>query len=917
MSTKTTLKRIALVAVSALGFGLLSVVPARAAVTFTSITVGTLPAFRVGETATIPVTVNMSDNLAADTITISAKITSAPISGGLQAVNNGISVLGYTAAATQDSDSSQRLWFGQSNGALGAAHKDKSNYTFGPLSTTSGAYANGNSYSGIFCSTSTAGTLVGAGSTGCVVAAAEEETIGADDTLSKTFYLSVKPDVAGSYSLIISVDDLPTAGTGTQVAADRSYVAGNTHTTLSFTASSTAPAKIVMTNSGSHPISSDYGSLVKISLQDSSGNPAMITGDEAIAVTVSGGYVVKAGLSSNNFSSGTMGTATTATLGRADFLNGIGFVNVLGSARGTVTVTATGAGTLASSVASSHTLTATYASTLTSETLTFTGSTTGWDNTSGANWDIKSTATSSTLKWTHADLGLDYASVIVTDKGAISGLTNKTGNTLIFNRAMTIADDALSTSLTLTHSALGDDAGTYLVDLEDVTFAEITVSGETAVGSDVAISPSAISSATGATNAISATVTDQFGNVMVGVAVTVTVAGRNSARASETLITNSEGVVTASIVDSGTTGVSDVVTFTSGSDSSTSTITYGTYTVSTVLLTTPNTTTTGADEYPVDAEDIYASDGAEGSLQTVTATVKDANGLVMSGIPVTFTVAGTGVAITSTTAVTRYTNASGQASVSVYAWLAGTYTVTATAGGVTDTAPVIFAQETATEARSISASVSGNTITATVKDRFGNTIAGVPVKVTRTAGAGYFGSATTAEANTGTDGTVTFVVTGGSATVTVGFTTSTYGQSDALAGLIDGTTATNVFTAYTAGTANTDEEGVGDTFSAAGINSVSVSVSASDPATEAATAASDAALEAIDAANAATDAANLAAEAADAATVAAEEARDAADAATAAVEALASEVATLIAGLKAQITTLANTVAKIAKKVKA
>jgi hypothetical protein len=90
-----------------------------------------------------------------------------------------------------------------------------------------------------------------------------------------------------------------------------------------------------------------------------------------------------------------------------------------------------------------------------------------------------------------------------------------------------------------------------------------------------------------------------------------------------------------------------------------------------------------------------------------------------------------------------------------------------------------------------------------------------------------------------------------------------------------------------------------------------------DASTAAASAATDAALEAIDAANAATDAANLAAEAADAATVAAEEARDAADAATAAVEALATEVATLMAALKAQITTLANTVAKIAKKVKA
>ena len=105
-------------------------------------------------------------------------------------------------------------------------------------------------------------------------------------------------------------------------------------------------------------------------------------------------------------------------------------------------------------------------------------------------------------------------------------------------------------------------------------------------------------------------------------------------------------------------------------------------------------------------------------------------------------------------------------------------------------------------------------------------------------------------------------------------------------------------------------------------------VAAADKATAAAKAAEaaavaeaqaafDAASEAIDAANAATDAANLAAEAADAATVAAEEARDAADAATAAVEELATQVASLMAALRAQITTLANTVVKIAKKVKA
>jgi len=106
---------------------------------------------------------------------------------------------------------------------------------------------------------------------------------------------------------------------------------------------------------------------------------------------------------------------------------------------------------------------------------------------------------------------------------------------------------------------------------------------------------------------------------------------------------------------------------------------------------------------------------------------------------------------------------------------------------------------------------------------------------------------------------------------------------------------------------------------AAGLATISGTFKVQDNsvATAAAQAATDAALEAIDAANAATDAANLAAEAADAATVAAEEARDAADAATAAVDQLAKDIADLAAGIRAQITTLANTVAKIAKKVKA
>jgi hypothetical protein len=75
-------------------------------------------------------------------------------------------------------------------------------------------------------------------------------------------------------------------------------------------------------------------------------------------------------------------------------------------------------------------------------------------------------------------------------------------------------------------------------------------------------------------------------------------------------------------------------------------------------------------------------------------------------------------------------------------------------------------------------------------------------------------------------------------------------------------------------------------------------------------AATDAAKEALDASNAATTAALDAAKAADAATAAAQAATDA-------VAVLSESVTKLIAGLQAQIKSLANVVAKIAKKVKA
>ena len=85
MSTKTTFKRIALVAVAAMGFGLLSVVPSSAAHTYQadvlSVSAAT-SAITMGSTASVTVTqafIAATTQTATDSITVTASFTAAPV----------------------------------------------------------------------------------------------------------------------------------------------------------------------------------------------------------------------------------------------------------------------------------------------------------------------------------------------------------------------------------------------------------------------------------------------------------------------------------------------------------------------------------------------------------------------------------------------------------------------------------------------------------------------------------------------------------------------------------------------------------------------------------------------------------------------------------------------------------------------
>ena len=424
------------------------------------------------------------------------------------------------------------------------------------------------------------------------------------------------------------------------------------------------------------------------------------------------------------------------------------------------------------------------------------------------------------------------------------------------------------------------------------------------------------------TNKVTWTILDQYGSPVVGSTVTFTMTGANAPTAGlASQVSDAKGQVSYSWTDAlaDATTTSDTVKInavgTTTLAAGTVTVTYKTA-LDTVSSTTLTYTTSDVSAAVVPATAIGGSAGraisAADQLNTAkpitaataahfvsfTFTMLKSDGTTaVSGIPATITSTG-GDILDAAGYLTKSRTVYGTTTFTAVGLKTGTQTITVTTGSLSKTATINWSN-VATDVRVLKLTESGGTLTAAVTDFNGNTVADVTVNVSGTTGVKFGNAGNSTTFVTNSNGTVSFDVVG-AGTVTASLSSGTYAKPSFLA---DSGNATG--TVVTTG-------------APAGVRSVSVTTSGkADEVKAAAEAATDAAAEAIDAANAATDAANLAAEAADAATVAAEEARDAADAATAAVEELATQVATLMAALKAQITTLANTVAKIAKKVKA
>jgi trimeric autotransporter adhesin len=844
MSTKTSIKRIALVAVSALGLGVVtSIAPASAEATTSEIAgiSATTNGLRAGITTAVYLkALPNADTDNSEAVTLNSVITLRPAGSAV--------TLNDTTTVTQSGSSV---------------------------------------------------TVTGAGITG----------------VSSTVEHKFTPDIAGTYTMVVWHD----------ANTDSVRDAGEKSLTLTLvvvpqTDAITATVSVVNSTAS---MDTTFGAAATVTIKNSNGVPTRLATFEQLSVSASNSGVVSVGSDSAGTQTPASSISGVTALTQSKFTKGVAYLNVTKTAAGTSVLSVTGeAGAASSGINTSNTLTFKDTSAC-DATDSATSGTLSVDNTTGTSASSttlnvkKSTSTAvsfvATLKSTDTDYVADsYCDVLVADTSGYH-----LGAAAFKYNLATLADGAelaFSVSVNLPLSAAvkvtlvnGDGTDTYW----DIT-------GATAESTTLANTSDYYRALSGATVALTALVKDQFGVAMADQAVTVTVSGRNSKSA--TVMTNSSGYASYTFTDTvgatSTVSSDTIVLDGPGSgDSDTVTITYAaTIGVSTITLTGGNVSA-GVTATTATTKDINAgASGAQATTHSYAAVVKDANGAVLVGVPVVWTVSGTGAAIPSTKQ-TVYTDSTGTSTSAVYGWVAGTYTVTATADGKTASGTITFGQTGAGEERTISVAASGPVVTATVKDRFGNGVPSVTVYATKT-GDGYFGSGVTkTSGTTDSNGQVEFVVSGGAATVTV--STISYsavagtkgsGQTSALKGYADANADPaddTAFTASAAGTTTTAETGVGASFDAAGVSSASVDVTLAGS-----TDAIDAANEATDAANAATDAANAAAEAADAATAAAQDAQ-------AAVAELATKVASLIAGIKAQITTLTNLVIKIQKKVRA
>jgi hypothetical protein len=537
MSTKTTFKRIALVTVAALGFGVLtSVAPAAAAGNSelpTGVAVGTIPAHRAGVASSTPIVINLpSTAVAGDTVVLGVALLTAPETSVYASA--GVNPTRATAF-TPTANTADRL-------------------TIVKASSGSGSYGDLLSVA----SFSAAGTLT----------ASQQYTLSADDSAGQiTLRVTFTPDVSGTYTFLVSAPNATTdivglpavsggVGSGyyTAKSADTSvaYSVTTSAQTTTATLSAVTPAPAALA-------AGTPGQIVKLTLA------APLGSGESVTITTTG----SAKLGSATSASANTGTSVVIAQSGGDIActSTSCYFRVDNTVAETVTVTATGSGTLPATVTSAlgvaFTLSDATAPTATAGLLTddtsivaasssTTPTATAVDALNSGSTDTASYV-SSTGNASHSLSAFITAApgaakkthwTVVDTNGKITGVAAAVYSVPTAWGATALAAAEVTTSFAASLAIVGISSPVYqsfTATLRATVPQIITVAAAAPAASAFTVTNGNRRVAAGSTNAITVTLKDQFGAAVSNTAVTVTVAGRNGATASSSIVTDSAG----------------------------------------------------------------------------------------------------------------------------------------------------------------------------------------------------------------------------------------------------------------------------------------------------------------------------------------------------------------------------------------
>jgi hypothetical protein len=910
MSTKTTFKRVALVTVAALGFGLLGSVSANAAgpskmsIPVTDLTI-------IGDTYGF-VTINVTnaagdpDGLAAnESITATVIDTPKGIDSTTAASDVKFALAKRTGAKT----------YVDAAGAAIAPGVTSATDSAGSFSIQTGAVV------GVSNATSATGSVQSGSYTLAMKRAADK----ANDKGTYTVQIRLRDSTGFFTTTNISVRWVASeadSGAVITLASSGSFVAGET-----VTMSATQSVKATLRNA--------TGGRIQVSgaLTAGPGAPVLTAGlwgdtTPALKGATSDWYVQDTGtqsaaaINAYDFYSATLNDSSTVFASYLDGVYGIGHVaNSSTSGLGVTQLTVSPYirvtyGATAATLA----LTVRNAAGGAGGTVVFTGA--GVAAVNAANtFTLPLTTKTASFIVSGATPGNTYSYSVVYTSVAAGDQTplDKTATAVIADSA-----GVITVPVTVANPVDGASAVVTITGFATTNPAAQTINWVRSKATNLSVDTNGAVVALKATTVVTATVTDAFGAPVAGVLLQPSLAS-TGANGSATLVlptvtTDASGKATYSLTDAlAVAAGTDTVTFTgvgtTGMTAKSAKITYAATAPAPTTLTAYYSSTplasTNDDAIRVVAPTtgVYRTGTTAFSIQkarnnSVVTSVVDTTGDQVR-VVISAGVAGAAVKATASTGAyvlssanlqsssrTQYTGTTGfTPSFVVGSNKTGANTITFTSGTATTTV-AFWVENTTTDARFIKLAQAGagSPVVASVTDRYGNGVSGADVQISTSAGTLGNGQMTTVY-KTDLDGKVSVIPVGSESAVITATATATTAEHAALAGFA--ASGTQI-----------------DSTVAAGNSTATLTVQPAASGADVAQAAADAAAEATDAANAATDAANAAAEAADAATAAAQDAADA-------VAALSTQVSEMVNALKKQITALTNLVIKIQKKVKA